>query len=100
MSKKNPEPEISETAPEKPAEKQPEKYRIVIHKQEGPGGSDDVPVGVNGRVWQIKREREVTVPAAVYNALMEAVETRYVMTDDEIRASENTRFPISVRGVE
>ena len=95
MSKKISEPEVSEPAP-----KQPETYKIVIHNHEGPGGRDDVPVGVNGRVWQIKREREVTVPAAVYNVLMEAMETRYVMTDAEVQVSETTRFPVSVRGIE
>lgn len=78
----------------------PRKYKIVIHKQGGPGGSDDVVGGVQGKAFQIHREEEVTVSAEVYHALMDAIETRYVMTDDEVHASDRVRFPVSVLGKE
>jgi hypothetical protein len=88
-------PEVQESA----SKAESKEYTLVIHKQEGPGGSDDVTVGVNGRVWQIKREHEVTVPAGVYHVLMDAVEKRYRMNEkgDDFEESDVNRFPVSVR---
>jgi hypothetical protein len=56
-------------------------------------------VGVNGRVWQIKREQEVTVPSGVYQVLMNAVEKRFRMNakGDDFEESDVNRFPVSVR---
>ncbi len=97
MSKKS-EPSLEQIAEvQEPAT--PTEYTLVIHKQEGPGGSDDVTVGLNGRVWQIKREKEVTVPAGVYHVLMDAIEKRYKMNakGDDFEESDVARFPVSVR---
>lgn len=81
--------------------RQVKKYKITIHNQEGPGGKDDVVVGVNGRVWQIQREQEVVVPEMVYDVLKNAVEKLYYMDarDNLVRAT-STRFPISSSPVE
>jgi hypothetical protein len=93
MSKKDAPENVSEMSP---SPRPVKKYRITIHNQEGPGGKDDVPVGVNGDVWQIKREHEVEVPEMVFDVLKNAVEDRYHMdASDNIVRSSSTRFPIS-----
>ena len=92
---------MSKTTAEAPANKatKPKEYTLCIHKQEGPGGSDDVVVIVNGRAWQIKRDHDVTVPAVVFNVLNDAVEKRYRMNEkgDDLIESDVHRFPMSVR---
>lgn len=57
------------------------KIRIIIQNQEGAGGSDPVPVGVNGTVILIPREKPVEVPARYVDALMLA--QRYEYSQDE-----------------
>ena len=50
-------------------------FKLVIHKQDGPGGKDDVNVSVNGYAWNIKRDQEVIVPQRVISVLKDAVMT-------------------------
>ncbi|MFW5910505.1 MAG: hypothetical protein ACOCUJ_01535 [Thiohalospira sp.] len=49
--------------------------RVTIRIHSGDDDSD-VKVGVNGKMYQIKRDTEVEVPRAVLNVLERAVETR------------------------
>lgn len=53
--------------------------KVVIHipKQAGPGGERHVPVAVNGRLMLIPRAQNVEIPYRFYEALRNAVETRY-----------------------
>lgn len=85
-------PETGETL------KSPEKTTIdiIIHSQDGPGGKDDVAVGLNGRVWNIKRDYKVSVPIGVYNVLMDAVQTDCFQDDQgNIKMQDRNRFAIS-----
>lgn len=61
----------------KVAKDEPEAVRILIHEQEGPGGSDDVFVQDGNKEWLVKRGVEVDVPVGVYNILRSAVITTY-----------------------
>jgi hypothetical protein len=49
---------------------------IKINNDAGRGsiGARDVPVGVNGRVWQLKRMVPVKIPYRVFLALQDAIE--------------------------
>lgn len=53
--------------------------KVVIHipKQTGPGGERHVPVSVNGRLMLIPRGKNVEVPYRYYEALLNAMETRF-----------------------
>ncbi|RFC65014.1 hypothetical protein DYI37_03875 [Fulvimarina endophytica] len=73
--------------------------RIVIPKQEGvPGGTDAVPIGVNGRVARVMRGIEVDVPVKYVRVLDNAKKT--VFTKDEnqkiIGKEEVHIYPFSV----
>lgn len=62
-----------------PAKKKEEpRVRIIVHEQEGIGGTDDVVVGVNGNVTRIKRGHEVLVKQSVVDVLEDAVITTFV----------------------
>ena len=50
---------------------------IRIPSTKEPGGDRDVPVGVNGTIFLIRRDEKVEVPYRVYEALNHAVETKY-----------------------
>lgn len=52
-------------------------HRLTIHSSDSPGGHDDVPIGINGYVYLVKRDVEVTVPVEVISALRDAVTTKY-----------------------
>lgn len=49
-----------------------EKMTILIAVQDGPGGSEPVPVGVNGQIMVIPRGKPVDVPKAYVHALSNA----------------------------
>ncbi|MCV0395476.1 MAG: hypothetical protein K5872_22270 [Rhizobiaceae bacterium] len=53
------------------------KMVIMIPNQNEPGGKDPVPVGVNGKVYLIKRGVEVTVPEEVVEVLRNANKIQY-----------------------
>lgn len=55
------------------------KVELIIHAENRNGETynRDVEVGVNGRVWQIKRGVKATVPYRVYLAILDAVQTNY-----------------------
>lgn len=61
--------------PVEPAEKQ---YRLIIEEEEN--ALNYVPVGVNGKVYQIMRGVEVIVPKSVLNVLEQAKASRIIQT--------------------
>lgn len=65
---------------------------IVIHAGEGAAGREDVPVGVNGVMFNIKRGKPVDVPAEVVHVLENAVTTVY----ENGEAIDTPRFAFSV----
>jgi len=54
-----------------------DRYRVIIHQQDGPDGNEDVVIGVNGEVAQIKREHEVALTKEQISVLENAVYIRY-----------------------
>lgn len=65
--------------PKKRASRKPKSDRIKVrfHNQEGvPGGTDDIFVGVNGRGYQIQREKDVELPKSVLHVIDNAVITK------------------------
>jgi len=58
-----------------PVEKK--RVRIIIHEQDGPDGTQDVVIGLNGIVAQIKREHEVALTLEQVGVLDNAVYRRY-----------------------
>lgn len=72
------EPSADEARPAGKGKKSAEKkVKIIIHEQEGVGGTQDVTVSVNEKAYQIKRGHEVEVPESVVHVLENAVITAY-----------------------
>lgn len=80
------------------------RVRVMFHNQEGEDGKEDVVLGLNGRVFQVKREVEVTIPEDVFNAcIVNATYTKYSQSkgpDGEIitTAYPERRFSYSMLG--
>lgn len=63
---------------------------IRIHNQETPGGTDPVPVAVNGKQMFIERDKDQTIPWEYYHALDNA--RKYVYQQDSaLRLDQSTR---------
>lgn len=54
-----------------------QRTRVIIHEQDGLDGHDDVVIGVNGSVAQIKREHEVELTDEQIHVLDNAVYRRF-----------------------
>ena len=65
---------------------------VTIFMGEGESGREDVQVGVNGVVFNIKRGKPVEVPVEVVEVLNNAVSTKY----ENGQAVEVPRFAFSV----
>lgn len=73
------------------------RVQITIHGQDGEGGEEDVPVGVNGKVFQIKRNVPVMVPPSVVEVLNHAVQTQFIpQKDGSMKTREFRRISFSV----
>jgi hypothetical protein len=74
--------------------------KIIVHKQSGSGGTDDIEVGINGRLWRIKRGVEVKVPDYVEKGLRHAVqyEMGYDPENHSTPVNEVLTYPYSVVG--
>lgn len=72
-------PASSEFEVQEEAPKAEQKFKLTIHSESSPGGSDAVFVGVNGRQFQIRRDTEVTVPKGVISVLNDAVKSLPIM---------------------
>lgn len=55
---------------------------IMVHSSSSPGGKEDLPIGLNGRVYQIRRDVPVAVPEELLGVLDTAIETTYSVDDD------------------
>lgn len=62
-----------------------EKVSIIIRNQGGPGGQDPVFVSVNGMGYQIPREKPVSIPKPILQALENAVEIQYFREEKDGR---------------
>jgi hypothetical protein len=84
-------PEVKKTRAKKGHKK------IIIHKQSGSTGADDVTVSINGKVYLIKRDQEVEVPEAVIDILKNAIKTIYEQNEEnEVTARDVLAYPFSV----
>ncbi len=74
----------SEPAPVTAEQQAPDKrmVRINIPISEDAGGSDAVPVGVNGSVMLIPRGKDVDVPYSYYEVLTHAIKHVYDVGED------------------
>lgn len=91
MTEKN-ETEKSEQSAKKVApvgKKRVKMFKLIIHNQEGAEGKQAVPVGVNGKMWNIPRNTEVEVPESVIEVLKNANMSLY---DDKGTESTAKRF--------
>jgi hypothetical protein len=70
-------PEVS--VPKAPVEgAAPRKYvEVLIATEERPGGSEPIPVGLNGRVMWIERAKPQRIPRDYYQVLLDAVKQVY-----------------------
>lgn len=73
---------------------------ILIPEEDSPGGQDDVPIGVNGVVFQVKRGVPVALPLEYIEVLNNAVEFIYPQTRDGQRGMVEPRkvpaFPYQI----
>jgi hypothetical protein len=70
---------------------------ITVHGADGDGGSDGVSVGVNGFAYLFPRNKAVTVPEEVVEALKNAEITRYIpQKSGPPLAATSPRFPMTV----
>lgn len=78
------------------------KFRLKIFRSEGPGGSDDVKLQINGHNWRIKRDKEVTVPQRVVTFLEEGcIESRHVPDENgEMVLRDMPRFNFTAKPAE
>jgi hypothetical protein len=60
------------------------KIDVNIPQTAEAGGKDDVQVSVNGVQWTIQRDRWVTVPYRVFEALNHALQTVYEYSSDDL----------------
>lgn len=81
-----------------PAEKAEQRFRIIVHNQEGVDAGKFVKVQVNGTMFAIPREREVVVPASVIEVLNNAVLVRTEYEDGKQVEVPARRFPYTVLG--
>ena len=73
------------------------KYEMLtIYSTNEDGGSNAVPVGINGYLYQIPRDRPYKVPAEVVAVLREAVTTTFPRNKDgEIAPIDRPRYAFS-----
>jgi hypothetical protein len=73
------------------------RVKIIIPRQEGPGGDRSVEVAVNGTLILIPRGQPCDVAYRYYEALRNATQTLYDMDDDSnILSREVPAYPFSV----
>lgn len=71
---------------------------VKINKTAEPGGEHPVRGGLNGRMFTIERETEVTIPIGYYNVLMDANNSGFTvrpMTQTKPNAPSEERVAVS-----
>lgn len=81
-----------------PAAPKATRKRIIVHNQEGVDASPFVKVQVNGVMFTLPREIEVSVPIEVINVLNDAVVTRLEQQGNVLVERHARRFPFTVLG--
>lgn len=82
-----------------PAAKKSGRIKIIFHNQDGPGGSDDIFVSVNGRAYLIKREHEVRLPREVMRVIENAEQSVFERgPDNRMREKLVKRYSYTVLG--
>lgn len=83
-----------------PAEQSaPKRVKVIFHNQDGPGGSDDIFVSVNGRAYLIKREHEVNLPREVMRVIENAEQSVFERgADNRLREKLVKRYSYTVLG--
>lgn len=75
---------------------------ITIPNQDKPGGSEEVPIGINGSHMYVKRNTPSLVPEEYVESLEHAIETRYIPNTDPVSLEpfadrrDVMRYPMSV----
>jgi hypothetical protein len=88
---------------EQNVETRAERVEVTLHSDEAPGGDQAHPVGVNGKVWTIPRDKPVLVPREVAEVLENAkqgvVERDPSAPNGEVRYRERQtgRFALTIR---
>lgn len=81
-----------------------ERITIIIHNGSGPEGNKPVFVAAQGFAVQIPRQKPISVPIGIVNALRDAVETHYFREEKDgvyfgpILSVDVPRFPFAVVG--
>lgn len=81
-----------------PAATEEQKFRLTVHKS----GEDKAPmiqVGVNGKIWHIKKGVEVIVPESVVEVLRNAIKDVYTQEGGTLVQSELHSYPFSASPV-
>lgn len=58
------------------------KVRIKITREDGPGGADPVPLGVNGKIMVVERDKLSDIPYPYFEALSHAIRKVYEPNQD------------------
>jgi hypothetical protein len=74
------------------------RFQIILSNQEGVEQTPFVKVQVNGEMFAIPREVEVSVPDYVIEVLEHAIVTRYAQVGDEMIEQKSRRFPFQILG--
>jgi len=88
------EEELKEEAPATEAKEK--RFRIIMSNQEGVEQTAFVKVQVNGVMYALPREVEVSVPESVIGVLNNAIVTRYTQVGDELIEQKARRFPFQI----
>ena len=74
-----------------------ERVKVRFHNQEGViGGTDDIVAGVNGKMYQIQREQDVSLPRFVLETIKNAAITTFEKIDGKDVQRDIQRFPYSL----
>ena len=58
------------------------KVKLILQVDEKAGGNEPIPVGVNGSIMLVPREKEVEIPLSYFRVLENAVQFKYEMAED------------------
>lgn len=74
--------------------------RVIINEGTDDMGKEPVDVGVNGKVWRIKRNEEVLIPEEVFGVIKNAIQVSYAHSSTGIEERKVHRFSFQTLGNE
>lgn len=74
--------------------------RVIINEGTDDMGKEPVDVGVNGKVWRIKRNEEVLIPVEVFGVIKNAVQVSYAHGTSGVEERKVHRFSFQTLGNE